>query len=125
MRNPVIATGELASVSDIPDWAHLEFNEPFGPKRTSLSNGTFDKLQAASPIAYIEQVKTPVLLLLGEVDRRVPPSQGRNYYHELKGRGRMVEMLIFPGNGHPLDSVEAELVSWESTREWFAKFAKK
>ena len=124
MRNPVIAAGEIASVSDIPDWAYLEFGADFGPMSTLL-NGVFQRLQDFSPVTYIDEVKTPVLLLVGEVDRRVPASQARNYYHELKGRGKDVKMLVFPGNGHSLDSVEAELVSWESTREWFERFVKR
>ncbi|KIJ41939.1 hypothetical protein M422DRAFT_171727 [Sphaerobolus stellatus SS14] len=121
MRNPVIAAGEIASVSDIPDWAYLEFGVQFGTTSTLL-NGVFDKLQNSSPIAYIDKVKAPVLLLVGEVDRRVPSSQARNYYHALKGRGKNVKMLVFPGNGHGLDSVEAELVSWEGTISWFKTF---
>ncbi|GJJ12040.1 hypothetical protein Clacol_006281 [Clathrus columnatus] len=114
MRNPVISTGEILSVSDIPDWAYLEFGQPFGPTST-LSTKTFDALQKASPIFYIDAVQTPVLLHIGENDRRVPPSQGRNYYYALKGRGKVVEMLVFPGNGHSLNLVEAELAGFEIT----------
>ena len=122
IRNPVIATGEIASVSDIPDWAFAEFGTSFGP-RTTITPDVFEKLQKASPIAHVDAVKAPVLLLTGEMDQRVPPSQSKNYYYALKGRGKEVELLMFPGNGHALDSVEAELVGWEASRDWFAKFA--
>lgn len=33
------------------------------------------------------QVRAPVLLMLGEDDRRVPPKQGLEYYRALKARG--------------------------------------
>ena len=33
------------------------------------------------------QVKTPILIMLGEDDLRVPPSQGRKYYKVLKAQG--------------------------------------
>lgn len=33
------------------------------------------------------QVRTPVLLMLGEDDKRVPPAQGLEYYRALKARG--------------------------------------
>jgi len=124
MRNPVISVGEIASVSDIPDWAFAEFGTGFGP-RSIITSEVFEKLQNASPIAHVDAVKAPVLLLTGEIDQRVPPSQSKTYYHALKGRGKEVEMLMFPGNGHSLDSVEAELMSWEAGRNWFERFAKR
>ena len=124
MRNPVIAVGEIASVSDIPDWAFDEFGVAFGPQSLITPN-VFESLQKASPIAHIDAVKAPVLLLIGEADQRVPPSQSKNYYYGLKGRGKEVEMLMFPNNGHSLDSVEAELVGWEASKNWFARFAKR
>lgn len=123
MRNPVISVGEMLSVSDIPDWTYWEFGLPFGPTST-LTTQTFDTLQKASPISYVDAVSTPVLLQIGEIDRRVPPTQGINYYYSLKGRGKEVEMDVYPGNGHSLDLVEAELAVFESTREWFVRFLK-
>ena len=40
-----------------------------------------------SPISHIDKVKTPILLLVGKVDRRVPPSQSYIYYKKLLARG--------------------------------------
>ena len=44
-----------------------------------------------SPIAHVKKVKTPVMLNIGKVDLRVPPSQGHEYYHALKALGKYVE----------------------------------
>ena len=44
-----------------------------------------------SPIAHVKKVKTPVMLNIGKVDLRVPPSQGYEYYHALKALGKYVE----------------------------------
>ncbi|KAF8490884.1 hypothetical protein BU17DRAFT_104099 [Hysterangium stoloniferum] len=96
-----VITVQVAGKGRLPDWAFLE------------------------PIAYIDSTQAPVLLLVGDSDRRVPNSQARNYFHALKGRGREVEMLVFPGNGHSLDTVEAELVGWESARNWFERFVER
>ncbi|KAG9308650.1 Alpha/Beta hydrolase protein [Chiua virens] len=111
LRNPVISAGELCA-SDINDWAFREFGLPIASPN----------LYAASPIAHVDRVKAPVLLLLGEDDLRVPPTQGRGYYHVLKGRGRVVEMLVFPKETHPIDGVEAARVSFEAGRDWFRAF---
>jgi len=78
-----------------------------------------------------------VLLLIGAADRRVAPSQGIDFYHALKARyasrseatapgvhdkyeSRKVEMLVFEGESHPLDGVEAAKATFEVTREWLA-----
>ena len=33
------------------------------------------------------QVKTPTLIMLGEEDIRVPPTQGKSFYKALKAQG--------------------------------------
>jgi dipeptidyl aminopeptidase/acylaminoacyl peptidase len=119
MRNPVTSAGELTA-SDIPDWAYAEFGLQFTPD-SLMTPPTFQKMFEASPIAHIDSVRAPVLLLIGEDDLRVVPVQGLRFYHALKGRERRVEMLWFKGETHPLDGVEAARVSWEAGRDWFKK----
>ena len=70
-----------------------------------------------------------MLLLLGAADRRVAPTHGIEFYHALKGRyaaegvdvGKKVEMLIFEGESHPLEGVEAAQASFGAIKEWFSK----
>ncbi|KAG1744584.1 Alpha/Beta hydrolase protein [Suillus paluster] len=121
MRNPVISVGELTG-SDIPDWIYAEFGLEFAPQ-SLMTPITYQTLFEASPIAHVDRVRAPVLLLLGEDDLRVVPTQGMRFYHALKGRDRRVEMLTFPKETHPLDGVEAARVSWEAGRDWFKAFA--
>lgn len=42
---------------------------------------------ASAEVVLLLQVRAPVLLMLGEDDRRVPPKQGLEYYRALKARG--------------------------------------
>ena len=119
VRNPVINAGEMVASTDIPDWCYSEFGLAFNPAGQRLDAATYDYLYSRSPIASAHRVVAPVMLLLGEQDQRVPPSQGRNFYHFLKGKGNVVDMLCFPGNGHGLDKVEAMRVSFEVVRDWF------
>ena len=88
-----------------------------------MTPATYQKLSDASPIAYVDRVHAPVLLVLREDDLWVVPTQGLRFYRALKGRDRRVEMLTFRKETHPLDGVEAARVSWEAGRDWFKAFA--
>ena len=69
MYNPVISMGEMFATTDIPDWTLAELGEKYDPARVPTPE-LYQQMYSASPIAHIDSVKTPVLLLLGEVDRR-------------------------------------------------------
>lgn len=45
------------------------------------------KLADCSPFKNVHKVKAPTLLLIGNGDLRVPPSQSISYYHHLKKHG--------------------------------------
>ena len=56
-----------------------------------------------SPITYIENVKTPLMLILGEADFRTPPGAGgEEMFRALKFLKRPVIMVRFPGESHEL-----------------------
>ncbi|KAI0341185.1 alpha/beta-hydrolase [Trametopsis cervina] len=117
LRNPVISLGEL-SYSDIPDWYFEESGIPY----TSTSLVTpelYEKLWAMSPISHVDQVRAPVAILIGEKDQRVATTQGRSYYHALKGRGKHVEMYCFKDDIHPIDSVEGQLATYQVATRLF------
>ncbi|KAG1727229.1 Alpha/Beta hydrolase protein [Suillus lakei] len=126
---------------------------PLSTTSPIMTPTTYHTLYAASPIAHVHNVTTPVLIFIGEDDLRVCPGQGIGFYHAIKGRaacresarasgaknetgegdgkdrnGRerqqgIVEMLSFPGKTHSTDGVEAARVCWEATRDWFKAFA--
>lgn len=58
---------------------------------------------ARSPITYIQNVKTPLMLILGEADYRTPPETGgEEMFRALKFLKRPVVMVRFPGESHEL-----------------------
>lgn len=59
-------------------------------------------IAAQSPMAQIDQVRTPTLVIHSEEDWRCPIEQGQRYFVELKRRGVEAELLIFPGESHEL-----------------------
>ncbi len=54
----------------------------------------------SSPLNFAKNVKTPTLILHGEIDPRVPVSQGYEMYHSLKRLGVETKMVVYPRTEH-------------------------
>ncbi|MFQ5471682.1 MAG: alpha/beta fold hydrolase [Dehalococcoidia bacterium] len=59
-----------------------------------------DEYRFRSPITYLENVQTPVLLVHHEGDLRCPIGQSEEIFHALKVLGREVEFVRYPGGFH-------------------------
>ncbi|MGH7777543.1 MAG: S9 family peptidase [Candidatus Dormibacterales bacterium] len=79
---------------DIVLWGRLEM----GPPPWSDPQ----ELWRRSPIRYVERIRTPLLLLHGEMDLRCAVSQAEEMFGALRLLGREVEMVRFPGESHDL-----------------------
>ncbi|QDH20431.1 S9 family peptidase [Saccharibacillus brassicae] len=55
-----------------------------------------------SPLAYVQQMRTPLLILHGEQDLRCPIEQGEQLFIALKRLGRKTRLVRFPGASHDL-----------------------
>ena len=54
-----------------------------------------------SPIYYVQQARTPILILHGKDDPRVNPGQSLELYRNLKVLGNVpVRLVLYPGEGH-------------------------
>lgn len=60
------------------------------------------RLWEASPLAYAERMRTPLLILHSERDFRVPIPSAEGMYVALKKLGRKVKFVRFPEEGHEL-----------------------
>jgi dipeptidyl aminopeptidase/acylaminoacyl peptidase len=54
----------------------------------------------ASAVFHISSVTTPVLILHGKQDNRVPYAQGLELFRALKTTGKQVQMVAYPGEPH-------------------------
>ncbi|MFP6686178.1 MAG: S9 family peptidase, partial [Polyangiaceae bacterium] len=61
----------------------------------------WDWFRERSPIHYIEQARTPILIMHGENDTRVHPSQSMELYRYIKLIGKTpTRLVLYPGEGH-------------------------
>ncbi len=62
----------------------------------------YDQYWAASPLKYVKDVKTPILILHSDNDFRVPIEQGEQWFRALKYYGKTAEIVFFPRENHNL-----------------------
>jgi hypothetical protein len=66
---------------------------------TSSANGLYwDR----SPLKYVQNVTTPILILHSDNDFRVPIEQGEQWFRALKHFGKTAEIVFFPRENHNL-----------------------
>lgn len=77
-----------------------------------------------SPHLWVEQIKTPTLVITNELDYRVPVDQGLQLFTALRRTGVPSRALVFPDEGHwvlkPLNSKR-----WhDEVFDWLARYLK-
>ena len=78
-----------------------------------------------SPVAYVKNVTTPLLLIHGDDDLRTPLAETQEEYSALKILGRTVEMAQFPRENHDLSRVGEPIHRVEEQHliaDWFKKY---
>jgi dienelactone hydrolase len=79
---------------DIVLWGVLELGVPPWPD--------LDELWKRSPIRYVKNIRTPLLLTHGEMDLRCAISQAEELFGAMRLLGKTVEMVRFPEESHDL-----------------------
>jgi dipeptidyl aminopeptidase/acylaminoacyl peptidase len=75
-----------------------------------------------SPISYVHRVTTPVLLLHGERDERVPVSQARFFARGLRAHNVPYELVVYPREPHGIRERNHLLDLLARWREWLARW---
>lgn len=81
-----------------------------------------------SPITYVKNVETPLLIIHGENDLRCPMEQAEQFFVALKKLDKTVEFVRFPGEPHAnVDSMLKPSHATEAVQyllNWFDKYLK-
>ena len=79
-----------------------------------------------SPLTYVDQINTPLLLVHGELDIRAPLTQGETLYSLLRRRGRPARLLRYWGENHSLANSPANVRDIHSEiLAWFDEYVKR
>ena len=83
---------------------------------------TLDFYRARSAITFVDNVTTPLLILHGGSDERVPIGQSMEYYRGLKDRGKTVQLVFYPREGHGLGEYYHQLDKMQREYEWISRY---
>jgi dipeptidyl aminopeptidase/acylaminoacyl peptidase len=78
-----------------------------------------------SPISYVANATTPLLILHSEEDTRTPIDQTLQWFNASKILGRTVEYVVVPGENHDLSRIGSPIHRVERLHilaQWFAKY---
>jgi len=97
----------FAAVSEgcISNWISMYGTSDIAPyfiEQEFLGKTEVENLWKFSPLAYVDNVKTPLLLLHCEDDLRCPMEQAEQFYSHIKRRGGEVELIRIPQSSHGL-----------------------
>src|SRR5579884_102899 len=84
-------------------WRIPEYGDP---------DANADLFREISPIHHVDRIEAPLLVIHGDNDPRVPLSEAEQIVEALERRGRPVQFLHFPDEGHGVIKLKNKLVAY-------------
>lgn len=110
--------GMMVMTSDLPDFEReLGGSAPW--------EGVGPHLHAKlSPISFAHSVKTPVLILHGQNDARVPLSQATGFHRALREHKVPTELVVYPREPHGIGERQHQIDLLQRVRSWYDRWLK-
>jgi dipeptidyl aminopeptidase/acylaminoacyl peptidase len=118
VRCPVVNWMSFHGVTDVPLFSANFFEKAFWEDPAPWLR--------QSPIMYVGRVRSPTLLMTGDLDLRTPMPQSEEYFAALKARGVPTALLRFAGEYHGTSSRPS---NWMRTQlymmSWYERYGAK
>jgi dipeptidyl aminopeptidase/acylaminoacyl peptidase len=76
----------------------------------------------SSAINFIQAVRTPTLLVVGDRDGECPAPQSYEFWHALRARNVPTQLVVYPNEGHMFADPAHRRDVIERAAEWFAHY---
>ncbi len=84
-----------------------------------------DQIDRWNPARFAKGMNTPMLVVHGELDYRVPIDQGLECYNVLQGKGVPARLVYFPDENHWVLKARNAVFWYAEVHAWLARFLKK
>lgn len=107
---------------------HLQFASDYAGNRGYQYGGTpwenYEKLNSQNPSQFAQNFKTPMLVIHGEGDFRVPVAHGFLVYGIYKSMGLEARLLYYPDENHWILTPQNSIYWYEELHNWLERFLK-
>lgn len=111
----------FAGVSDLKALAKFDRDSFYGKEYVSNLKSKAPDFDSVSPLRYPEQFSTPILIVHGKNDLRVPIAQSRNMAAKLKAAGKDYRYIEQPLGDHHFSRQEDRLQFLQEMESFLAK----
>ena len=105
---------------------HLQFASDYSGNRAYQYGGSpfhdFDKLNLNNPAQFAHNFKTPMLVMHGELDYRVPVAHGFLVYGIYKAMGLDARLVYFPDENHWVLKPQNSIYWYKELFDWFERY---
>jgi dipeptidyl aminopeptidase/acylaminoacyl peptidase len=113
----------------ITNWeTFLQNTSGYRRRQREVEYGRLDKdidfLRRISPIRKIDRIKTPLFVISGRNDPRVPYTEGEQMVAGLKSRGAIVEYKLYDDEGHGISKLKNRLDLYPRVADFLDKYMK-
>ncbi len=81
------------------------------------------RVLSQSPHHFVKAARTPTLVIHGELDYRVPGTQGLQYYNTLKAKGVAARLVYFPDENHWILKPQNSRLWYREFFDWVKRYA--
>ena len=75
-----------------------------------------------SPHLSAGNMRTPTLVVNGEIDYRVPYTEGLSLFTALQRQNVPSRLVVFPDEGHWIGKPQNQQLWWKEVNGWLAKY---
>ena len=108
---PVVNNISMWGTTDIPSFKEWSYG--------GRPLASFKLYWQQSPISSLKGVKTPTLVITGDVDLRVPVGQSQELYRTVKSEGAPAALVRYPREPHGIGEPRHKLDVIQRTLAWF------
>ncbi len=114
--------GAAVAVAPVTDWRY--YDTVYAERYMLTPRENEDGYRESAPIAYVDKIKTPLLLMHGTADDNVHLTNTMQYVSALQSQGKVCDMLLFPNMNHSIYGCGARVLVYLNMLNFFDRYLK-